>query len=56
MAADMRWEWDLGEGMRGGKIKALARQAVSIGKSQQISGSVSSTGLLGRRQGKQEIG
>lgn len=62
LAADMEWEWDvaegvaLGEGMRWGKIEELASQAVSIGKSQRISGSVSSAGLLGRRQGKQEIG
>lgn len=62
LAADMGWEWDLaegvtlGKGMRLGKIKALASQAMSIEKSQRISGSVSSTGLLGRRQGKQEIG
>lgn len=60
LAADTGWECDLaegatlGEGMRWGGDKEPASEAVSSGKSQPFSGSVSSAGLLGGRQGKQE--
>lgn len=47
----------LGEGMRVGVAdKEPASEAVSSGKSQLFSGSVSSTGLLGGRRGEQESG